>query len=120
MRLTIYVDENLATPDTPFAVVWLDLDDNVWSRESHAGVALPSWGSLKRGTDAISLCPPDSSVPLCTLLGIESARASVERPSSGVATWMIPEPQAAPIAGRWHLQAVDLENEVAERSEFRS
>jgi hypothetical protein len=121
MRLTIYVDETRPgehAPDARFAVLWLDLDEGVWSRESHAGVDLPSWGRLIQGAHTMSVCAAEPGTPLCTLYGLSRPARTAVASRSGRASWSASTGFA--VGGRWHLQAVDTEQEIAVHSEFRS
>jgi hypothetical protein len=118
MRLTVYLNEE-DQPATHFAVLWLDLDDHIWSREGHRGIELPSWGTLRVSRNATSLCGETPADPLCELH--ELGAAVLDQPPAsacGAATWI--DHDDLTIVGRWHLQAVDREHEIAETSVFKT
>lgn len=117
MRLTILINGPDPTVNHDYAVLWLDTDQQRWSRESHAGVDLPAWGELRAADGVTALCAPSADEPLCTLRGLEVNRRHEIGASQGDATWPCPATRA-PTQGFWHLQAVDRDVVRAEHSLF--
>ena len=46
MRITLHLD-TFDTDPFAYAILWLDDQTLKWSREGHAGLALPEWGTLR-------------------------------------------------------------------------
>ncbi|AGK49793.1 MULTISPECIES: DUF3564 family protein [Burkholderia] len=102
MRLTIRINGSGSSAQQ-FAVLWLDTDEQLWSREAHQGIDLPTWGKVKDVEGAVALCSADSGEALCRLQGLSFS--NVERSSDeehGDAVLGGENPQ-----GAWRLQAVD-------------
>jgi hypothetical protein len=74
MRLTILINGSDPTVNHDYAVLWLDMDERVWSRESHDGIDLPPWGEMCCEDGVTTLCAPSEDVPLCTLRGLHINR----------------------------------------------
>jgi hypothetical protein len=117
MRLTILINGPDPTVNHDYAVLWLDIDQQRWSRESHDGVDLPAWGELHDTGGVTTLCAPSASEPLCTLSGLHVDRRQQVSKSEGDATWSC-EVSHAPMNGFWRLQAVDRQAIRAEHSLF--
>ncbi len=119
MRLTIRINESgSATHQPSFAVLWVDTDEQLWSREAHQGIDLPRWGKVKHMEGVVALCAADGGEALCRLQGL-SFDALVGAPSSGAGGH-----GAADLGSRhgtpgaWHLQAVERCTTQAENAGF--
>ena len=108
MRLTILINSPERTVDPDFALVWLDTREKRWSRESHHGVDLPTWGEIQASDDQTVLCAPASDRPLCMISGLIVTQRQEISATQGPAIWLSSELQA-PGPGHWRLQAVDRE-----------
>lgn len=117
MRLTILINGPDPTVNHDYAVLWLDTDERVWSRESHDGIDLPPWGQMRDENGVTELCAPTAETPLCTLRGLHVER---DRPcaAQGTAEWITNSAHAA-IGGVWRLQAVEKRTVQPEHSVFR-
>lgn len=47
MRLTIRINGSESATRQAFAVLWVDTDEGLWSREAHQGLDLPTWGKVR-------------------------------------------------------------------------
>ncbi|MDR5667698.1 DUF3564 domain-containing protein, partial [Burkholderia cenocepacia] len=47
MRLTIRINGSESATRHSFAVLWVDTDEGLWSREAHQGIDLPTWGKVR-------------------------------------------------------------------------
>lgn len=105
MRLTIRINGSSPSIQQAFAVLWLDTDEHLWSREAHQGIDLPAWGKVKDVEGAVALCNADSGEALCKLQGLsfDNAPARADR-KEGAAELGGRNP-----SGAWRLQAVDDE-----------
>ena len=117
MRLTILINSPERTVDPDFALVWLDTREKRWSRESHYGVDLPTWGEIRESDGQTVLCAPASDRPLCTISGLTLTRLQEVSTTQGTAIWPSSELQAQG-PGHWRLQAVDRESIHAADSLF--
>lgn len=117
MRLTILINGPDPTVNHDYAVLWLDTEQQRWSRESHDGVDLPEWGELRDADGVTALCAPSTEEPLCTLRGLHVDRRQQVSKSQGDATWSRAASHA-PMSGFWRLQAVDRQAIRAENSLF--
>ncbi|TDG03264.1 DUF3564 family protein [Paraburkholderia guartelaensis] len=107
MRLTILINGPDPTVNHDYAVLWLDLDEQRWSREAHSGLALPEWGELRQTDASTLLCSSSPEEPVCALLGLVPDRHNEVESADGVASF-----PAEAVPGRrtdwhWRLQAVD-------------
>ena len=117
MRLTILINGPDPTVNHDYAVLWLDIEQQRWSRESHDGVDLPAWGELHDANGVTTLCAPSADQPLCTLRGLHVDRRQQISTAQGDATWSR-EQSHKPMSGYWRLQAVDRQPVHAEHSVF--
>lgn len=117
MRLTILINGPDPTVNHDYAVLWLDTDQQRWSRESHAGIDLPEWGEMHDSGGVTALCAPLADQPLCTLRGLHVNRRQEISTAQGDATWSC-EVSHAPMEGQWRLQAVDRQTVHAENALF--
>ncbi|WP_338927078.1 DUF3564 family protein (plasmid) [Mycetohabitans endofungorum] len=118
MRLTILVNGSDPQARDDLAVLWPDIDERVWSRESHSGIDLPSWGRLRDEDDTMLLCGPEENAPLCTLHGSRFGRGVRAAIEHGAAAWVSTR-SGEPVDDRWRLQAVNHEVEPAKPNELR-
>jgi hypothetical protein len=117
MRLTILISGSDPTVNHDYAVLWLDMGEQLWSREAHLGLSLPEWGELHDCGDMIVLCAPGSREPLCFLHGLQvNPRQEVSR-ADGATTWPH-ETGRAQTEWHWRLQAVDRTTVHAESALF--
>ncbi|MEM5450693.1 MULTISPECIES: DUF3564 family protein [Paraburkholderia] len=117
MRLTILINGSDPAVNHEFALVWIDLDQKRWSRESHEGVDLPSWGDVRAGGDETVLCAPQTDAPLCIMRGLSLNERQEVHSGHGDASW--PDNSACrETAWQWRLQAVDRKSVRAANSLF--
>lgn len=117
MRLTILINGSDPTVNHDYAVLWLDTDEHVWSRESHDGIDLPPWGELRDDGDVTKLCAPTTDLPLCTLSGLH-VQSEFPTAAQGGAQWSCAG-KTARTDGVWRLQAVEKRTVNPEHSVFR-
>jgi hypothetical protein len=119
MRLTILINGSDPTVNHDFALVWIDLDQKRWSRESHDGVNLPSWGEVRVAGEETALCAPQNDTPLCVMRGLSLSNAQEIQPGerNGDARWSGNGAQGE-AAWQWRLQAVDRKTIRAANSLF--
>jgi len=117
MRLTILINGPERTANPEFALVWLDTLQQRWSRESHQGVDLPTWGEIQASDGQTVLCAPASDRPLCTISGLIVTRRQEISATQGPAIWPSSVLQAQGTS-HWRLQAVDRESICAADSLF--
>ncbi|CAN0626579.1 conserved protein of unknown function [Burkholderia multivorans] len=118
MRLTIRINGSDSATRQAFAVLWVDTDERLWSREAHQGIDLPTWGKVKDVEGAMALCAADSGKAVCKLEGLSFAPTQHEAESGqeqGAA-----ELAGKPAKGAWRLQAVDPCTIQPEYQEFIS
>lgn len=115
MRLTIRINESNQAAQQNFAVLWLDTEQRLWSREAHQGIDLPTWGQVKNVEGAVALCSADSGEALCRLdgLALEKAGAPAAAMEHGTA---VLGPHIC--NGDWRVQAIDLCSLPPEHQEF--
>ncbi|MGN6231140.1 MAG: DUF3564 family protein [Trinickia sp.] len=116
MRLTILINGSDPTVNHDYAVLWLDTDERVWSRESHDGIDLPPWGELRDEGGVTQLCAPTEERPLCTLCGLHVERDLLTAAQGG-AQWSCGTVGGGD--GFWRLQAVEKMTPPPEHSVFR-
>ncbi|RDU94695.1 DUF3564 family protein [Trinickia dinghuensis] len=116
MRLTILINGSDPTVNHDYAVLWLDTDEHVWSRESHDGIDLPPWGELRDEGGVTNLCAPTAEQPLCTLRGLHVER-DCPTAAQGGAQWS--SGRMGHAHGVWRLQAVEKMAVRPENSVFR-
>lgn len=117
MRLTILINGSNPVVNQEFALVWIDLDQRRWSRESHTGVNLPSWGDVRADGDGTALCAPQTDAPLCIMRGLRVDRRQEIHPGHGDASWSSNR-ACNETAWQWRLQAVDRKPVRAANSLF--
>ena len=115
MRLTVLINGPVVKHE--FALVWIDLDEQRWSRESHEGVNLPSWGAVRANNGETVLCMPQSEVPLCIMRGLNLNKWQEICAGHGDASWS--ENGACNASTwQWRVQAVDRKSVRAANSLF--
>jgi hypothetical protein len=112
MRLTVRIKQDGALPARTFAVLWLDTERRVWSREAHHGIDLPDWGTLESFGGAVALQSADDHQTVCRLEGLSFANLSPGH-KQGQA-----DLAACQTHGAWQVQAVDESSIAPEHAEF--
>jgi len=118
MRITVHLDSFDRLDPTAYAIVWLDKEAGKWSREGHAGVALPPWGRFAVRDGATRLSDATDRQTVCVLEGLYfGGEAGPFEGEEGTASWRA-NALAAPADGRWHVQWVDASEGVPEDGLF--
>ena len=99
MRLTIRINGSESATRHSFAVLWVDTDEGLWSREAHQGIDLPTWGKIRDVEGAMALCAADSGNAVCQLKGLSF---DAMRREQGPAVLAGEHPD-----GAWRQHAVD-------------
>jgi len=121
MRITLHLDTFECADPAVYAILWLDRDARKWSREGHAVIDLPEWGTLaltKNGTRIVGAAGFDSEHVYCELAGLDllSPQGPFEG-ESGAALWYR-HADRAPVAGQWHVQWIDETDAEPEHGVF--
>ncbi|RDU99343.1 DUF3564 family protein [Trinickia dinghuensis] len=117
MRITLHLDTFDKNPFA-YAILWLDDQSLKWSREGHAGLALPEWGILQTDPTGTVICGLSRMQPLFLLEGLELGRhGGPFEGEVGLVHGFGPESKN-PESGHWHVQCVDTENIAPEFSLF--
>jgi uncharacterized protein DUF3564 len=118
MRITVRLDAfNCADPSV-YAILWLDVQTRKWSREGHAGIDLPEWGTLEPVGPNTRIDASHPAHALCVLKGLNlSSRCGPFEGESGLALWYR-NAHHAPVAGQWHVQCVDSTASAPEHGVF--
>lgn len=111
MRLTIRINGSESATRQSFAVLWVDTDEGLWSREAHQGIDLPTWGKVRDVEGAMALCAADGGRAVCQLKGLSFGATQREQG---------PAVLAGDHPGAWRLQAVDRCTTEPEYREFIS
>jgi hypothetical protein len=117
MRLTILINGPDPTVNHDYAVLWLDTEEHVWSRESHDGIDLPPWGDVHDENGITKLCPHSGDTPVCTLSGLRFDRDRGVAAAQGEAEWSCTAKHVL-TGGLWRLQAVEKKSVQPENSVF--
>ncbi|RQR65836.1 DUF3564 family protein [Burkholderia sp. Bp9126] len=112
MRLTIRINGSESATRQSFAVLWVDTDERLWSREAHQGIDLPTWGKVKDVEGAMALCAADSGRAVCRLQGLSFDAKQREQGTAELA--------GEHAKGAWRLQEVDTCTIQPEYKEFIS
>ena len=118
MRITIHLDTFECAEPSVYAILWLDRDARKWSREGHAVIALPEWGTLALSKGCTRIEDPVKHAICCELTGLDLL--AVDGPfegESGHALWHR-HGDRAPVVGQWHVQWIDDTESEAEHSVF--
>ncbi|AFT90066.1 DUF3564 family protein [Paraburkholderia phenoliruptrix] len=120
MRITLHLDTFDRIDPNAYAILWLDNEAQKWSREGHAGLQLPDWGTLQVDARGTLICGQHDARPLFILedLAMNAPNGPFEG-ESGEALWCYNEREIGPrVAGHWRVQCVDEETVLAEHSVF--
>jgi hypothetical protein len=132
MRITVHLDAfDHAAPAT-YAILWLDKAARRWSREGHAGIDFPAWGTLVLDHGRTSVMTQDGMQSLCMLDGLDLSEADGPFEGETGIVSCIPDGMSclsdgvdgigprvdSPEHGQWHVQWVDPNDPVAESSVF--
>lgn len=114
MRITIHLSTFEDINPCAYAIVWIDRDAQRWSRESHFGLALPIWGTVRSQPGVTVLCAPHDGTPLCELDGLElNGESGPFEGETGSAQWCSDHAR-----GHWHIQCIDDAVALPENSVF--
>jgi Protein of unknown function (DUF3564) len=116
MRITVHLSTFDQLNPRAYAIIWLDRDRQQWSRESHSGLALPAWGTLRAEPGGTLICDERGSAPLLVLEGfaLDGAIGPFEGETGG-AIWNASRRTSR---GHWHVQCVDEVRSEPEHSLF--
>lgn len=114
MRITIHLSTFDEINPCAYAIVWIDRDARRWSRESHFGLDLPTWGVVESQPGSTRLCRARDGEAICELTGfdLENDEGPFEGETGGAQLCGIKA------RGHWHVQCVDEEPILAENSVF--
>ncbi|KAF1017906.1 MAG: DUF3564 family protein [Burkholderia sp.] len=106
MRLTIRINASNQTTQrqASYAVLWIDTDEQLWSREAHQGIDLPQWGKVKHLEGSVALCAAEGDAALCRLQGLSIDRVMGVAGDAGQGTALLGSSSSD---GAWRLQAID-------------
>jgi hypothetical protein len=117
MRITLHLDTFDADP-CAYAILWLDDQSLKWSREAHAGLALPAWGILRTQAKGTLICGSPKTRSLFLLEGLQLGKhGGPFEGEAGTVHWCGPE-SAKTESGHWHVRCTDSENIHPESSLF--
>lgn len=118
MRVTVHFDSFDRLDPCAYAIVWIDTASGKWSREGHAGLAMPRWGRCGRLPDGTSLIAGEDSHDICAIEGLDLAASDGPfEGENGRAHWHARD-RAEPIVGHWRVQCVDASAADPEESLF--
>lgn len=105
MRITVHLSTFDRLNPCAYAILWLDRERRQWSRESHFGLDLPSWGTLQAHDGTTQICTQRGGVPLFVLEGLdlEDSDGPFEGETGG-AQWCAGRRHSA---GHWYVQCID-------------
>ncbi|WP_277182929.1 DUF3564 family protein [Caballeronia sp. BR00000012568055] len=128
MRITLKLDAFSDAKTSDYAVIWLDQESGRWSRESHDGIELPSWGIWKPTENGTLLLPPDAGTLLFLLRGLRlgaspgfADRRDSQAEQNGRVVCLRADMRNRSrlmSMGHWHVQCVDRDSIVAEHEIF--
>ncbi|CAB3657742.1 DUF3564 family protein [Trinickia soli] len=114
MRITIHLSTFDEINPCAYAIVWIDRDARKWSRESHYGLDLPTWGIVEVQPGLTRLCDPHDGTAICDLDGFDLQRKDGPfEGETGSAQWCGNRSR-----GHWHVQCIDDETTLAEHGVF--
>ncbi|BCG04844.1 hypothetical protein PPGU19_094120 (plasmid) [Paraburkholderia sp. PGU19] len=106
MRITVHLD-TFQCAEVAHAVLWLDRESRKWSREGHAVIDLPEWGTLAYTKGNTRIHAADHDRATCELTGLDlGSTAGPCEGASGQALWYR-HAHHTPIPGKLHIQCVD-------------
>jgi hypothetical protein len=117
MRITVHLD-TFECADAAYAILWLDRETCKWSREGHAVIDLPEWGTLvySKGSTRVHGVAVDRAI--CELSGLDlTSSIGPFEGESGRALWYR-HAHHAPIVGAWHIQCIDNTESEPENGVF--
>ncbi|AWV00223.1 hypothetical protein DM992_12255 [Burkholderia sp. JP2-270] len=118
MRITLHLDTFACDTPSAYAILWIDTATRRWSREGHAGMDLPAWGTLVHEGSATLMTGPDNAGTLCWLDDFDlDAPSGLFEGQAGCVRWLRDAGQA-PVPGEWHVQWVDETAEMPEHEVF--
>ena len=118
MRITIHLDTFECIDPAVYAILWLDRDTRKWSREGHAVIDLPEWGTLALAKGCTRIEGADDDHRYCELSGLDLlAKDGPFEGESGSALWYR-HPDQAPVVGQWHVQWIDDSDTEPEHGVF--
>ncbi|PFH20644.1 DUF3564 family protein [Burkholderia sp. JKS000303] len=118
MRITLHLDTFACDNPSAYAILWIDTAMRRWSREGHAGMDLPVWGTLVREGGATLMTGPDDAGALCWLDDFDlDAPSGPFEGQAGIARWLR-DARQAPVPGAWRVQCVDDTAETPEHEIF--
>ncbi|MBN3759739.1 DUF3564 family protein [Burkholderia sp. Ac-20365] len=107
MRITLHLDTFECAEPSVYAILWLDRDARKWSREGHAVIDLPEWGTLALSHECTRVLDATDGDARCELQGLDLL--AVDGPfegESGRVLWHCGADRA-PVVGQWHVQWID-------------
>lgn len=109
MRITLHLD-TFDTDPCAYAILWLDDQSLKWSRESHAGLTLPEWGTLRTEAGSTRICGSSARQPLFTLEGLALGKQGGPFEGEDGLVHRDSPDSTSPASGHWHVQCVDTES----------
>jgi hypothetical protein len=118
MRITIHLNTFDRIDPTSYAILWLDDESLMWSREAHMSLPLPQWGNVRLNAESTLLCALHDGWPRCVLQGLQLRQhGGPFEGETGCALWYEDDGSLAKV-GSWHIQCVDDTSTRAESSVF--
>lgn len=105
MRLRIFVNRSDPAFMHDYAVLSLNIKEQMWSREVHRGIDIPRTGKLQEREGGITLYGFDGRSALCRLQGLCFDRDRRVNASEGTVAWL-PSRLSVSTEGRWYLREV--------------
>jgi hypothetical protein len=105
MRLSILINCSDPTVSHDYAVLWLDIVEQAWSRQLCNGIELPPFGEIHNTGGLTLLCAP-ARRRRCARCAVCIWTYQCAPIAEGAATWQSAT-RRMPVEGCWHLQAVD-------------
>ena len=106
MRITLHLDTFERLSPNAWGIVWIDKEAGKWSREAHAGLALPQWGRYRSTQGSTWLAAGEEGAEFCRIEGLDLAAADGPfEGEHGRVQWHGSAQE--PVAGNWHVQCVD-------------
>ena len=118
MRATLHLDTFDSINAVSYAILWLDAELLKWSREAHAGMTLPEWGTLRSDGRNTYIYGSFGTRPACVLEGLELGKSGSPFEGESGRALGYPKGSTNPKAGHWHVQCVDNEHLSPEFSIF--
>jgi hypothetical protein len=107
MRITLHLDSFECADSSAYAILWLDKQACKWSREGHASMNLPGWGTLEYTQGDTRIMSPEHEQVLCMLEGLDlGASTGPFEGEEGTVRWYR-HAHHTPVTGHWHVQWID-------------